>query len=167
MTARRIELEWTCSTEDRLAEGVEADVQVLSIGKRGYVGHEVQIVNTYDQRWTPDNHEGPARLADWDAILSDEDIILVGDFNAHSPRWNPHCPSHREWHQFLEHLIEEYSLVVRNDGSVTRRSDGNREARPNIIDLMLVSPLSSHIVMGWTILSDDECATSSDPEVIQ
>jgi hypothetical protein len=144
--ARRVDSEWTCSTEDRLAEGMEGNVQVLSIGKRGYVGREVRIVNVYDQNRTPDDHERPARHADWDAILADAEVILAGDFNAHSPRWNPYYPNRRECHEFLEHPVDEYSLVVNNDGSVTRCLDGDREARPNIIDLMLVSPLSSNQV---------------------
>ncbi|KAI5786092.1 Endonuclease/exonuclease/phosphatase [Pyronema domesticum] len=141
MMARRVDSEWRFSMEDRLVQGAEGDVQVLSIGKRGYIGTEVCIVNVYNQKRTPEDNERPARIADWDAILADAEVILVGDFNAHSSRWNPHCPNRREGHEFLEHLIDEYSLAVRNDGLATRRPDGDREARPIIIDLTLVSPL--------------------------
>jgi hypothetical protein len=63
--------------------------------------------------------------------------------------------------------MEEYSLVLRNDGSVTRRPNGDLPARPSVIDLKLASPLSSHQVVGWKILSDDDCASSTDHEVIE
>jgi hypothetical protein len=63
MMARRIDSEWTCSTEDRLAAGAEGDVQVLSIGKKGYVGQEIRLVNIYDQRGSITDGFCPARQA--------------------------------------------------------------------------------------------------------
>jgi hypothetical protein len=134
---------------------------------RDHVGCEGHILNTYDQRRTPVDPERPARLADWDAIMSTEEVILAGKFNAHSLIWNQHCSDHREHHELLEHLIEEYSLVVKNDSSVTRHPDGDQEAHPSIIDLTLVSPLSSHMVVRWKVLFHDEYATSSDHAVIE
>jgi hypothetical protein len=63
MMARMIDSEWTCSMEDRLAEEVEGDVQVLPIRRRGYVGHEVHIADVHDQKRNPDDRERPSRLA--------------------------------------------------------------------------------------------------------
>jgi hypothetical protein len=66
MMACRIDSEWMCSVEERLAQGLEGDVQVLSIGKRGHAGREIRLVNVYDQRRSIEDGFRPARHAPWD-----------------------------------------------------------------------------------------------------
>ena len=93
LTARRRNSEWTASTEDRFTREAGGDVQVVSLGRRGSKDREVRIVNTYFQGTgrAQDRRVRQAEQARWDDILL-EDCVVAGDFNAHSPRWNPRCP---------------------------------------------------------------------------
>jgi hypothetical protein len=69
----------------------------------------------------------------------------------------------------LEHLVDEYNLVLKNDGSQTRFLDRNTDDadRISIIDLMWVSSLLAPQVMDWKVLNEDRCATTSDHMVIE
>jgi hypothetical protein len=75
--------------------------------------------------------------------MANIEVILAGDFNVHSPVWNSCEWYYRVAHHFLEHLIEEYSLVVKNYGTATRHPDrvATEADYISIIDLMLVVAL--------------------------
>jgi hypothetical protein len=78
-----------------------------------------------------------------DTIIANMEVILAEDFNAHSPVWTS-CELYcRVAHHFLEHLIEEYSLVFKNYSTVTRHPDrvATEVDYISIIDLMLVVAL--------------------------
>jgi hypothetical protein len=68
----------------------------------------------------------------------------------------------------LEEPIEDYGLIVANDGSTTRRLVGeDQNALPGVIDLTLAMPRIAHRVTGWKTLKEDGCVMSSDHEVIE
>jgi hypothetical protein len=68
----------------------------------------------------------------------------------------------------LEGLMENYGLILANDGSITRRPDGeDQNALPGVIDLILATPRIAHRVMGWKTLREDGCAMLSDREMIE
>ena len=136
MTARRIDSYWTISTEKGLTRDTEANVQVLALGRRGHKGRELRVVNSYHQGTGRLRRNRGALRARWDEILL-EDCILAGDFNAHSPVWNPQCTrsQHRDA-SFLEELIEVHELVVKNNGQATRTASEPH----SIIDLTLATP---------------------------
>ena len=47
MTMRRVDSDWTVTTEDSYTREAEGDVQVLAMGRRGYRGRVVRVVNAY------------------------------------------------------------------------------------------------------------------------
>jgi Endonuclease-reverse transcriptase len=58
--------------------------------------------------------------------------VLLGDFNAHSPAWNP-LVSQRKEAGPLEQLIKDYDLILNNElGAITRPG---KENKGSIIDL--------------------------------
>jgi menaquinone-dependent protoporphyrinogen IX oxidase len=65
-----------------LEKGVGGDIQVLDMQWHGQC--QVRVVNVYDALRQSDKTR-PARYADWAHIIN-ANTILVGDFNAHSPR---------------------------------------------------------------------------------
>jgi hypothetical protein len=166
MTARRITSEWTVSIEDRFTKECKGDVQVLALGRRNKQGRVLRIANVYDNIVHKKGQERPAQNANWGAIL-EEETIIAGDLNAHSPKWNAPGDRRRRDHHFLEELIEDYGLILANDGSITRRPDGeDQNALPGVIDLTLAIPRIAHRVTGWKTLREDRCATLSDHEMI-
>ena len=50
MSMRRVDSDWTVTTEDRYTREAEGDVQVLAVGRRGHRGRVVRIVNAYFQK---------------------------------------------------------------------------------------------------------------------
>jgi hypothetical protein len=136
----------------------------------------LRIANVYSATVFGQAGEGrPAHHANWTEILG-EDTIIAGDFNAHSPRWNPHDPPRRN-HHFLEELMDDYGLIVKNDGPATRHPDRDLEEEEedeeedehsiSIINLNLASPRIAHRVVKWRVLDDDGYATSSNHEIIE
>jgi hypothetical protein len=167
MTARRITSDWTVSTEDRFMKECKGDVQVLALGRRNKQGRVLRVVNVYDNIVHKQGPERPARKANWEAIL-EEETIITGDLNAHSPKWNVEGDERRRNHHSLEKLIEHHGLILANDGSITRRQDGEgQNAVPGVIDLTLATPRIAHRVAEWKTLKEDGEATASDHEMIE
>ena len=132
LEARRKDSEWTFSIEDDLTKESEGDVQAIAVGVRGKAGKVLRIVNAYFQKVGCEGRRRPAGGAQWDELVGKE-CILAGDFNAHSPVWNPRCVRRRE-HRFLEDLIDAHELTVLNDGRATRPAEGRGHS---VIDLTL------------------------------
>ena len=90
---------------------------------------------------------------------------MAGDFNAHSTMWNLHCMTPRNA-AFLEDLIITYELQVLNDDHETRptRPGGSLHS---IIDLTLATPGAGPSCKEWSIVEDDEQATTSDHVIIE
>ena len=122
------------------------------------------MVNSYHQGTSRESRDRGATRARWDEILLEENCILAGDFNVHSPVWNPHCTGsqHRDA-AFLEELIETHELVVKNDGQVTQPASKCH----SIIDLTLATPKAAPFCQEWRILDGEEHATGSDHVIIE
>ena len=118
------------------------------------------MVNAYFQRDGRSGTYRPAERALWDDILGVSRCILAGDFNAHSRIWNPYCTTPRNA-GFLENLITTYELQIFNDDHETRPTR-ERGHLHSIIDLTLATPDASLDMESWTVVEDDEQATTSD-----
>jgi hypothetical protein len=76
----------TMVTVDELGDcGGQGDIQAIDItNKRGV---KVRIVNVYDQTLQENNHRPsirPAREGRWDEMIAKGNVVVCGDFNAHS-----------------------------------------------------------------------------------
>jgi hypothetical protein len=63
-------------------------------------------------------------------------ILLEGDWNAHSNRWDPECPPKRD-EVFLTNLMNEYDLTEVTDGEATHMSTRNGEISSSLIDFFI------------------------------
>lgn len=107
----------------------------------------------------------PAERALWDDILGDGDCIVAGDFNAHSPVWNPLCRERRNA-TFLEDLVEAHELQVLNDGMATRPANEDSDIH-SVMDLTLATPGAGPLCGGWRVEGRDEEGTHSDHVMIR
>lgn len=99
-----------------------------------------RVINIYDNRvgqgctwvgYTPQNRRAMEDIL-WDRIIRGR-VLLLGDMNAHSPLWNPHC-QRRINAKPLEELIEKFHLLINNEsGRATRPASRG----VSIIDLSL------------------------------
>lgn len=141
------------------------DVWELDIQKKKK--RKSRIVNVYDnwigegQPWTGNNNIRRRAIEDvnWDVVIESRTII-VGDFNAHSPYWNPTCQRRQRAAQ-LEFIIDKYGLLINNDMTTATRP--KQTPGCSIIDLTLTTP-DLGFLHAWTI--DPEYATPSDHELI-
>lgn len=86
-------------------------------------------------------------------------VLILGDLNAHSIIWNPHC-CQRQNAGPLEELIERYELIVNNYLDFPIRSASRRIS---IIDLALTSSVLGLLCRGlkeidsiWVILKESK-----------
>jgi len=130
-------------------------IQVLEVTREGR--EMVVMVNVYDQR----PQEGQKRLvqqADWEAIMAGGRVVVAGDMNAHSQKWNPKATRPRNA-TFWEDLIEKHELVLWNSEEGTRAGPGANGT--SIIDLTVLTPA---VTLNWSLLEGE--ATGPDHEVI-
>jgi ribonuclease HI len=126
-----------------------------------------RLINIYDNRiglgtcYLGDSERTWRAIEDlqWQSLLRGR-AVLLGDFNAHSPTWNPLIAQKRDA-ESLERIIEEFDLILNNEeGAITRPGKGNKGT---IIDLAFTTtelgPLDS-----WAI--DEDNPTPSDHAVI-
>ena len=94
----------------------------------------------------------------WRSIIRGR-VLIVGNINAHSTMWNPHCRQPKNAGP-LEELIEGFELIVNNDTDLPTRllSQGI-----SIIDLVLTSP-ELGVFRVWEI--PEEYLSLSDHELI-
>jgi ribonuclease HI len=146
-------------------------IQVLDIWENaiisGHAPRRTRIINCYDVwvgagcRWQGASPRRRRAIEDanWGTILMGR-CLIVGDFNAHSPIWNPEI-TQRKNAAPLEEVIDRYSLYVNNPpGEATRYKES---PGVSIIDLALTTP-SLGPLQAWEI--DREKATGSDHELI-
>jgi endonuclease/exonuclease/phosphatase family metal-dependent hydrolase len=146
--------------------GGRGDIQTFDVtNKRGI---KVRIVNVYDQTLQENNNRPsarPARQAQWDEMIAKGNVVVCGDFNAHSPWWNSSC-SQRRSTSFLENLILKHDLEIINDGQPTRVAWNNNIMIESIIDVTLVRGGEVTNASAKTISQDDE-DISSDHKMIE
>ena len=128
---------------------------------------KTRIVNIYDnrlgERQTWQGSEPQIRRAKedlpWRSIIKGR-VLIVGDMNAHSPMWNPHCHTKKNAGP-LEELIDSYELIVNNDPDYATRPSS--QGSVSIIDLALTSPSLGPLCI-WEI--PKEYPSLSDHELI-
>ena len=86
-------------------------------------------------------------------------VLIIGDMNAHSAMWNPHCHQNVNAGP-LEELIESYELIVNNNTDFPTRPSS---PGISIIDLALTSPDLGPLRV-WEI--PEEYPSLSDHELI-
>jgi ribonuclease HI len=137
------------------------DIQELST--RNGSGRRTRVVNVYDnivgrgRTW-----EGPTERVrraiedmNWGVLMRGR-VLVVGDMNAHSPRWNPASMQGHPSAKVLEELVDKYQLIINNQlGTYTRK------ASKAVLDLALTTiemgPLTTwEIPEGYPSLSDHE-----------
>jgi len=158
MTAIRRDTHLEFSEVDK---GGDGDVQVFDI--RYPSCRKMRLVNVYDQL----RQEGgvrsqgrPAQTARWREIMEQEKILLGGDWNAHSDRWDPQCPPKRDA-IFLENLMDEYELIDVTDGEETHSNTRNGETSGSLIDFFITKAL-----MADRLEISTDLATTSDHAVV-
>ena len=95
----------------------------------------------------------------WDDVL-EERCLLLGDFNAHSPLWNPLAESQTNA-GLLEGLIERKDLFINNEPEVPTRPKAISEI--SVIDLILTTACM-RLLKTWRM--DQDCSTGSDHEML-
>ena len=117
--------------------GGEGDVQVFDI--KYPLGREMRLVKVYDRLRQVErvrSHGRPAQTARWMEIMGRNKILLGGDWNAHSDRWNPECPPKRD-EVFITNLMDEYELTDVTDAEATHTSMRNGEISISLIDFFI------------------------------
>jgi hypothetical protein len=128
---------------------------------------KTRLINCYDNRIGPnttysgeiDSNRRAIEDVNWDQLIQGR-IILLGDFNAHSPLWNPLISTKIDAGP-LEEIIEKYDLILNNEPGVITRP--NARKNQSIIDLTFTSTAIG-LLNSWTI--EEEFSTPSDHELI-
>jgi Reverse transcriptase (RNA-dependent DNA polymerase)/Endonuclease-reverse transcriptase len=126
-----------------------------------------RLINCYDNRIGPnttyhgdiDSNRRAIDDINWDNLIQGR-AILLGDFNAHSPYWNP-LMDRRKDADSLEAIIDKFDLILNNEpGAITRP---NSRENNSIIDLTFTTT-SIGLLNSWLI--EEEYTTPSDHELI-
>ena len=125
-----------------------------------------RVVNLYDskvgegQTWQGSSPTVRRAMQDipWRSVIKGR-VLILGDMNAHSTMWNPHCRQKQNAGP-LEELIERYELMVNNDTDFPTRPASRGIS---IIDLALTSPALGPL-RAWEI--PEEYPSFSDHELI-
>jgi len=158
MTAMRRDRPLEFSEVDK---GGEGDVQVFDIKYQG--GRKMRLVNVYDQlrqQGGVRSHGRLAQTARWREIMEQEKILLGGDWNAHSDRWDPQCPPKRDA-TFLENLMDEYDLIDVTDGEETHMNARNTETS-GLHNIFFITKAS----MADRLETSTDLATTSDHAIV-
>lgn len=128
---------------------------------------KTRLINCYDNRIGPnttyigdiDLNRRAIEDINWDLLIQGR-TILFGDFNAHSPIWNPLISTKIEAGP-LEQIIENFDLILNNEPGVITRP--NARKNKSIIDLTFTTtPIG--LLDSWLI--EEEYSTPSDHELI-
>jgi len=93
-------------------------------------------------------------------IINSRLCNYFGDFNAHSPVWNPLISTRIEASP-LEHIVENFNLILNNEPEAITRP--NARNNKSIIDLTFTTT-SMGLLNSWLI--EEELSTPSDYELI-
>lgn len=137
--------------------------QIHTKGRR----RKTRIVNIYDnklgkgQTWKGSDQRLRRAIQDilWKSIIKRR-VLILGDMNAHSSMWNPHCQTRKNAGP-LEELIEGYKLIINNDPDYAIRPAS--QGGVSIINLAFSSPELGPLYL-WEI--PEEYPSLSDHELI-
>jgi len=93
--------------------------------------------------------------------MEQEKILLGGDWNAHSDRWDPQCPPKRDAN-FLQNLMDEYNLIDVTDGEETHLNTRNVETSGSLIDFCITKAS-----MADRLETSTDWATTSDHAIVR
>jgi Endonuclease-reverse transcriptase len=119
-------------------------VDVWDLNRARARARRTRVVNCYDN-WLGAEHcwqGGSARNrraiedVQWEQIIEGKCLVL-GDFNAHSPLWNPHVGARTNAGP-LEAVIEQYELFINNTPGKSTRPKSTPGI--SVIDLTLTNP---------------------------
>jgi len=142
-------------------KGEDGDIQVFDIEYPS--GRKMRLVNVYDplrQEEGVRSQGRPAQTARWSEIMEQEKILLGGDWNAHSDRWDPQCPPKRDAN-FLEKHMDEYDLIDVTDREETHSNTRNGDTSGSLIDFFIVKAS-----MADRLETPTDLATTSDHAVV-
>jgi len=121
-----------------------------------------RIVNVSNQEEAQSGErEGPARMLNWQRVISQGSTVLAGDVNAPITQWD----SKREVQRnaaFWEDVIDENGVEVAKDGRPTHHWARQNQEGESVIDLTL----PNQPIVKWAILADDH-ATGSNRDGIE
>jgi len=158
MTAIRRDTHLECSELDEGGDGV---VQVFDI--RYPSGRKMSLVHVYDQLRQEGGVRSQGRLAQtarWSEIMEQEKILLGGDWNAHSDRWDPQCPPKRDA-IFLENHMDEYDLIDVTDGEERHSNTRNGETSGSLNDFFITKDS-----MADRLETSTDLTTTSDHAIV-
>jgi len=141
--------------------GGDGDVQVFDI--KYPLGREMRLVNVYDQLRQVEGvrSEGrPAQTARWSEIMGQNKMLLGGDWNSHSDRWDPECPPKRD-EVFVRNLMDEYELTDVTEEEATHMSTRNGEISRSQIDFFITKA-----GMAGNLEIATDLATTSDHAIV-
>jgi len=144
-----------------LNTGGDGDVQVFDI--KYLSGRKMRLVNVYDQLRQVElvrSQGRPAQTARWRETVEQEKILLGGDRNAHSDRWDPQCTPRRD-DVFLTNHIDEYDLTDVMDMEATHTNMRNAKTSESLIDFFIMKTLMVNSLERTTDL-----ATTSDHAIV-
>jgi hypothetical protein len=142
--------------------GGDGDVQVFDIKYSS--GRKMRLVNVYDQLRQVEGVRSqgrPVQTARWREIMRAKKILLGGDWNAHSDRWDPQCPGKRDEVLLTNHM-DEYDLTEVTGGEVTHVCNRNDEVLTSLIDFFITK---AEMAGGLEISTD--LTTTSDYAVVR
>jgi len=142
-------------------EGGDGDVQVFDVKYPS--GRKMRLVNVYDQLRQEGGNRSqcrPAQTARWREIMDREKILLGGDWNAHSDRWDPQCPPKPDA-TFLENLMDEYDFIVVTDGEETHTNTRNGKTSGSLIDFFITKAS-----MADRLETSTDLANTSDHAIV-
>ena len=134
--------------------------------RSGKALRKTRVVNLYNnkvsrgQLWERSSPTVRRAMEDisWRQVIRGR-VLILGDMNAHSTMWNPHCLQKQNAGP-LENLIEKYELIVNNDTDFPTRPSSRGFS---IIDLALTNS-ELGLLRVWEI--PEEYPSLSDHELI-
>jgi hypothetical protein len=146
------------ATDERtyLSRGANNDVIATDVKRRG--GKMTRAINIDNQR-DMETSERQARKIKWSRMFRQRGggTILVGDFNAHSRRWDPRWKKQGEA-RFWGETIDEHGLEIGNVVQPTHHWARNGEEGESTIDLTIASrPIARWTILHGTHATDSDC----------
>lgn len=144
---------WVGSTDGKCALFFQQNQYVLRTGSgAGYAWADLKDLRIYSCYISPN-----CTFNEFDVFLyrlfdsvrgATSEVIVSGDFNAHSPAWGSHRTDPRG--DALMEIVESFNLVVLNDGKVPTFPSAN-----SFLDLTLVTKGIMRKIGSWEVLEDE------------